>query len=177
MASLIVFYLLALSAVAFAFGIVFFRKPIYNLLSFLGLSLCVGAHLVLIHCAFWGLFYVLVYAGAILVLFLFVLMLTPYTEKRVDLFGISSPNHYSPAYTVGLIALSAGFFGTLVWVILKSRLLPRNINLLDVQRPAVSTAAVITSIMREYPLALWMSGFLILTAVLGLAVFSRKDTA
>ncbi len=69
------FYLTAVGAVATAAGVVAFRSPIASVLSLLGSFLCLAIVYLLAGFQLMAMIQLLVYAGAIMVLFLFVIML------------------------------------------------------------------------------------------------------
>ena len=69
------FYLLALGAVGFGVGVVTARMPLFSVLSLLGSFFCVSGIYLLAGFQFLAATQLLVYAGAIMVLFLFVIML------------------------------------------------------------------------------------------------------
>ena len=69
------FYVLAALSIAFALGVVRARMPLYSVLSLLGAFFCLAAIYLLLGFPFLAATQLLVYAGAIMVLFLFVVML------------------------------------------------------------------------------------------------------
>ncbi len=71
----ILFYLLAALALAFAAGVVTAKMPLYSVLSLLGVFVCLAGIYLLAGFQFLAATQLLVYAGAIMVLFLFVIML------------------------------------------------------------------------------------------------------
>ena len=71
----VLFYVLAVGAVASAVGVITARMPIYSVLSWLGTFFCVAGVYLLSGYQFFAATQLLVYAGAIMVLFLFVIML------------------------------------------------------------------------------------------------------
>jgi NADH-quinone oxidoreductase subunit J len=71
----LLFYVLALGAVAFGTGVVAARMPLFSILSLLGSFFCLAGIYLLAGFQFLALTQLLVYAGAIMVLFLFVIML------------------------------------------------------------------------------------------------------
>jgi NADH-quinone oxidoreductase subunit J len=73
--SAMVFYCLAAVAVAGAVGVIAFRSPVHAALSLLGSFLAVAGVFVLLHAEFLAAVQILVYAGGVMVLFLFVIML------------------------------------------------------------------------------------------------------
>ena len=71
----LLFYLLALGALAFGAGVVAARSPLFSVLALLGVFGCLAVIYLLAGFQFLAVTQVLVYAGAIMVLFLFVIML------------------------------------------------------------------------------------------------------
>lgn len=69
------FYPMALGALACAIGVVSAKNPIWSVLSLLGSFFCLAAIYLLAGFQFMAAAQILVYAGAIMVLFLFVIML------------------------------------------------------------------------------------------------------
>ena len=71
----ILFAMFAGTAVGCALGVVFNRNPVHCALLLVGVLLSISALFVLLHAPFIAALQVIVYAGAIMVLFLFVVML------------------------------------------------------------------------------------------------------
>ena len=93
----VVFYVLAACAVAGAIGVISFRNPVHAALSLLRTFLAVAGLFVLVHAEFLAAVQILVYAGGVMVLFLFVIMLV-----RVR----TIPNE--PQYVRGLVPAAVG---------------------------------------------------------------------
>ena len=86
----ILFYVLAGLTVAGGIGVISFKNPVHSALSLLGTFLMVAALFVLQHAEFLAAVQVLVYAGGILVLFLFVIMLV--NIRRMQLQQSNQPS-------------------------------------------------------------------------------------
>jgi NADH-quinone oxidoreductase subunit J len=71
----IVFYILAAVTVATALAVVFLKNPMYSVLSLVVCFFSIAGHYVLLDAQFLAVTHIIVYAGAIMVLFLFVVML------------------------------------------------------------------------------------------------------
>lgn len=71
----VVFFTMAALAVACALLVLFFRNPVYSALSLVGTLFSVAGLFVLLDAHFLAAVQIIVYAGAIMVLFLFVIML------------------------------------------------------------------------------------------------------
>ena len=73
--TLYVFYFLSFLAVFSALLVVFSRNPVYSVLYLVITFFCVGGHYLLLSADFLFAVHIIVYAGAIMVLFLYVIML------------------------------------------------------------------------------------------------------
>lgn len=73
--TLYVFYFLSFLAVLSALMVVFSRNPIFSVLYLVITFFCVGGHYLILSAEFLFAVHVIVYAGAIMVLFLYVIML------------------------------------------------------------------------------------------------------
>lgn len=71
----IIFFIVAFIALASAFFFVFSRNPMYALLSLIVTMFSIAGLYVLLNAQFLGIVQVIVYAGAIMVLFLYILMM------------------------------------------------------------------------------------------------------
>lgn len=72
------FYLIAVAAVASALGVILFRNAVYSMLSLIVNLLCLALFFLLLDAIFLATVQMLIYAGAVMVLFLFVVtMLAP----------------------------------------------------------------------------------------------------
>jgi NADH-quinone oxidoreductase subunit J len=69
------FYFLAFLAVFTALMVVFSKNPVYSVLCLIITFFCIAGHYVLLNAQFLAAVHVIVYAGAIMVLFLYVIML------------------------------------------------------------------------------------------------------
>lgn len=98
------FYLMALLSVASALGVVLAKNPIQCVLSLLGCFFCLATIYLLAGFQFIAAAQILVYGGAIMVLFLFVIMLLnlgdPGTADKIDARMFSRPN----VLLVGLVS-------------------------------------------------------------------------
>lgn len=73
--TLYVFYFLSFLAVLSALMVVFSKNPIYSVLYLVITFFCVGGHYLILSAEFLFAVHIIVYAGAIMVLFLYVIML------------------------------------------------------------------------------------------------------
>lgn len=73
--SLYVFYFLSFLALMSALMVVFSKNPIYSVLYLVITFICIACHYILLNAQFLFAVHIIVYAGAIMVLFLYVIML------------------------------------------------------------------------------------------------------
>ena len=157
----LVFYLCAAVAVAAALVVVFQRRAIYSALA---LIVCLFSMAVLFYqlgAYFIAAIQVIVYAGAIMVLFLFVVMLI---DPESEVFALSRARNLS------LVALPlAALFGLLVL---------RGISGLDLSDTDALSKGEVSVIARElfseYLLPFEVTSILILVAVLGAMVLAKR---
>jgi NADH-quinone oxidoreductase subunit J len=103
----VVFYIFAAFAVASAAMCVLQRSPVSALIWLVQAMLALGAIFVLLQAQFIGVIQILVYAGAIMVLFLFIIMLLSLARVRTT--DIRGPAGIAAALVVGgLIAAELG---------------------------------------------------------------------
>jgi uncharacterized MnhB-related membrane protein len=79
----VLFYLFALGAIAGCSGVVLSRNPINSAVSLVAAFFFLAGNYVLLHANFMAIVQILVYAGAIMVLFLFVLMLLNQRDEEL----------------------------------------------------------------------------------------------
>ena len=100
----IFFYLFATLAVIASVGVVAFRNPLYSAISLIADFFCFAGLYVLLSAHFMAVVQVLVYGGAIMVLFVFIIMLLNLRDEELEESGFRF--HHALALAVGL-----GFFG------------------------------------------------------------------
>ena len=93
----IIFLVLAGLAIFSALAVIFAKSPVYSVLALIVTFFSVAGHFVLLNAQFLAIVNIIVYAGAIMVLFLFVIML-------LNLNKDSEPNKPMLLKVIGLIA-------------------------------------------------------------------------
>ena len=88
-----------------ALGVILARKPVYSALSFLLTLLFLAAHYLQLNADFIAVMQILVYAGAILVMFMFVIVLFQDAHAQLA--------HFAPKCSKPLLFISAAAFVTL----------------------------------------------------------------
>ena len=74
------FYFLSFLAIMFGLLVVFSRNPVHSVLYLVLTFFCIAGHYILLNAQFLAIVHIVVYAGAIMVLFLFVIMLMNLNE-------------------------------------------------------------------------------------------------
>jgi NADH-quinone oxidoreductase subunit J len=168
--TLILFYVLAVAAVATAAGLLLSRNSVYAAL-FLVLNFAtVAVFYLLLGAPFIALVQVTVYAGAIMVLFLFVIML-------VNIERSSKERRFNRMWPVGLAAACA-LLALFVSAIVKGKALfpDRGMPLPE----ASNTQQIATLLygeagrMGQYTFAFEIASLLLLVAILGAVIMTKK---
>ncbi len=110
-------YLLYIIVILLGILVIISKNPIVSVLFLIGLFLCISAYLILMGLNFIGLSYLLVYVGAVSILFIFILMLI---NVRISDLLIDSFNSIPLAVLIGI------FFNYLVNNILPYMVITNN---------------------------------------------------
>jgi NADH-quinone oxidoreductase subunit J len=165
--SLFLFWVFAALMLAFGIGIVFARNPVSSamclVLSFLGLA----SLFFLLDAYFIGIIQILVYAGAVMVLFLFIIMLLDLKAERARKFNV-------PAVAGGGAVL-VGFLAILRQVLASD---PEFFGTTKPQITGTMTTdvnAVGATLFTHFNLPFQIIGVLLLVATIGVIVLSKKE--
>ena len=164
------FYLFGLIAVASAVLFVTRKSPVAAAMWLVNVMFCLAALYVLLDAQFIGAIQVLVYAGAIMVVFLFVVMLLNlgHGDAIADIRGNAGR---LAAGLVGLALLAE------VMVLARTRF-PAQVKLKAAELATDGTAGVIGPIaaplFNQYLLAFELTSMLLLTAIVGAVVIGKK---
>lgn len=162
----ILFYTLSFFLILFALGVILSRSPVYCVLSLVGAMALMAGLFILLKAFLVATILVLVYAGAILVLFLFVVMLIDFKKMTLGWEGLK----FSPVFAVILA----------VAVFYQSFRIIRSIPLQQIPLPQTvhGTAEPIGQILfHQYVLPFELTSFLLLAAVVSVVVLAKKDSA
>lgn len=169
------FCIFATVALIAATRVVTHRRPIFSALYFVLVVLAVAALLVLQEAEFLAVALVIVYAGAIVVTYLFVIMLAQQSESPVYDRQAREP---LLAVLIGflLMAAVAGQAGTLPDTVEQGSVLATGSGQGGQASPIAegNTAAVGTAVMTKYVVVLEISGVLLLIAMIGAIALSKK---
>ena len=156
------FYVFSFGVIVFALGVVSARSAVYGVLSLVGAMCMMAGLFTLLQAFFVATVLVLVYAGAILVLFLFVVMLIDFRKLTQD-----RPSFKLTPVFAGILSLL--LFSQFYKVI-------RTIDL--PQTPAIQGTAqnIGTLLFYKHVLPFELTSFLILAAVVSVVVLAKRDT-
>ena len=174
---MIPFYLFGVVAVVTSLLVIAQRNPIYSVLLLIASFGALSGLYVMLDAPFVAVIQIVVYAGAIMVLFLFVVMLlnAPHEDTEEDLERRETGGNQGPASAEGLrtfgAMLAIAFLVELVWALTR-RPEPGGLN--DV--PAVSSVAAIgRALFTDYAFAFEVTSILILVAMVGAVVLARRE--
>jgi NADH-quinone oxidoreductase subunit J len=158
----ILFWLFSAGMLIGAFSVILNRNPVASALCLVLTMIFLAALFITLHAFFLAAVQVLVYAGAVMVLFLFIIMLLDLkAEERKQLRWFSS--------LIGLIM--AGFLGGLLIRSLGSFNLPSS----GLPAGGDDVKEVGLLLFQKYLLPFELTGVLLLVATIGVVLLSRKE--
>ena len=166
---LIIFYIFAALSILGGLGVLFLRNPIHCALSLVGTFFCLGSIYVMLNAEFVAVIQVLVYAGAIMVLFLFVLMLL--SSKNLD----QNANKW-PIGKMLAGLLSFGIFVKIASLFTMGdlQLGPKGDYPIEVVEEVGSISLIGRLLFTDYILSFEIIAILLLVAVIGAVVIAKR---
>lgn len=162
---LALFWIFALFTLIFAIGVVFLRNPVSSAMSLVMCFVGLAALYVTLDAFFIGVVQILVYAGAVMVLFLFIIMLLDLRTERSRTVRLSS--------WVGGGLVVGGFVAALVQVVVGLPAL--HVTKPELARPVNDVTEIGFTLFRNYNLPFQIIAVLLLVATIGAVVLSRKE--
>ena len=161
----LLFWLFSLLTLGFACAVVFNRNPVASALSLVVSFVGLAALFIMLDAYFLGIIQVLVYAGAVMVLFLFIIMLLDLkAEERRKL---------NTGVTIGGAVVAAAFVAQLWSIIQDLPFANRNFPVMHDQLDDVRNVG--TTLFSSYNLPFQVVGVLLLVATIGVVVLSKKE--
>ncbi|MFO7313714.1 NADH-quinone oxidoreductase subunit J [Rhodothermus marinus] len=163
----LLFFLLAVTAIAAALGMLIARNPVSSVLWLVLNLFCIAGLYLTLQASFLGVIQVLIYAGAIMVLFLFVIMLLnlealPY-PRQIDWGKVL-------AFVVTMIVLAQ-----LVYVVaLGLDVLPTFVATSEQAAVTGSAQALGRELLTRYIMPLQVIGILLLAATIGAVMLAKR---
>lgn len=163
----IVFYLFAALAIIAALGVITLRNPVYSALSLAVVFVSLAALYVLLSAPFIAAAQVMIYAGAILILFVFVIMmLSPDSDQ-----GAGALKFQRPLAIVFGLVLAIELVVALATAVLaptQGQFTPERIAQIG------SVQAVGASLFTDFMLPFEITSLLLLVAIVGVIVLAKK---
>ena len=165
------FYAFATVTVIGALLVVLQKNPVYSVLSLIAAFFGLAGLYVLLEAPFVAVVQIIIYAGAIMVLFLFVVMLLNVPREDAAEWDRSHPLYRPMAVRVGAV-LALALALELGWAL--SRTAGLSVGVGD-ERPAVSSVAELGKVLfTDYMFAFEVTSILIIASMVGAVVLARK---
>ena len=162
----VIFLLAAILAIAGGIGVIAFREPIYSVLSLVATMLALAVLYLLLNAQFLFIVQVIVYAGAVMVLFLFVIaLLGPSREEWASRLPLQAP-----VGALGILAL----IGIIIALLYRSSYLkPTTSAIAQFNLGTIQTVGIQLFTTYLYPFEL--TSFLLLVAAVGAIYLSGRE--
>ncbi len=163
----VLFIIFAAAAVGSALNLIAQRNPMYSALSLIGTLASLSALYVTLHAQFVAAMQIIVYAGAIMVLFVFVIMLLNLQEDQPRIEKQQWLRYLAVPFAAALMAEALYVFRNV-----KDIRLPAGS---DSDRAVGATWSIGTSLFTDYLLPFEVTSVLILMAIVGAIVLARRE--
>ena len=161
----ILFWFLALLALGSAVKVITSRNPVHSVLALIVTFFAISGHYILMNAQFLAIVNIIVYAGAIMVLFLFVVML-------MNLNAATEPKKNKLVQFAGL--LSGGcLFLVIVAALVKSQAVNSTVQLNSGDAGLIKNLG--KALFNDYVLPFEISSVLFLSAMIGAVVIGKKE--
>ncbi len=172
---ILLFYLFAAVAVGASLVVVGQKNPMYSVLSLIVSFAALAALYVTLDAPFAAVIQIIIYAGAIMVLFLFVVMLLNAGREDDKTRGVGEGKVSGPGWAgVGLAAVLAG---ELVWAVAATSGRAAHAGIVRDERATSSLSSVRAigiAIFTDYSFAFEVTSILILVAMVGAVVLAKR---
>ena len=162
--SQLLFYSLSILTILSALIVVFSKNPMYSVLSLIVCFFTIAGHYIVLNAQFLAITHIIVYAGAIMVLFLFVVML-------LNLNAETEP-HKSPKLKLAAVISGGMLFLTLIAAL-------KTVTPGEFTPPPASLNGMVTHVgqrlFADYLLPFEISSILFLSAMVGAVVLAKKE--
>lgn len=164
MVGTVLFFTFAGLAIAAAISMVYHKNPLYSAISLVGVFISLSCIYITLAAPFIAAVQILIYAGAIMVLVVFVIML-------LNLDDDSGPNRLKYLYTLGgglgVVLLAQTFF--IFYAVMRAPNVPSDQTL-----SAGKTLTIGQAMYTEYLLPVEIVGILLLMAIIGSVMLARR---
>lgn len=162
----LVFYIFAALAVIAALGVITLRNPVYSAMCLAVVFISLAAMYVLLSAPFIAIAQVMVYAGAILILFVFVIMmLSPESKLQT---GLKWQRPLAVVFGLALVIELVVVLASAVTAPAQGKFTPEYIDQIG------SVQAVGASLFTDFLLPFEITSLLLLVAIVGVIVLAKK---
>lgn len=165
------FYIFGAVAVIASLLVIAQRNPIYSVLLLIASFGALSGLYILLDAPFVAVTQIIVYAGAIMVLFLFVVMLLNASHEDTELDVRVHPMLRPAAMRLGAV-LAVALVVELMWALTRI-----NVSASFPSAPVISVATIGRRLFTDYAFPFEVTSILILVAMVGAVVMARQDTA
>lgn len=159
----ILFWFLTVMAISCALGVILSRNPVNSVLFLIATFFAVSGHYLLMNAQFLGIVNIIVYAGAIMVLFLFVIML-------MNLNADTEPQKNRLVQLAGVIS------GGVLFLVILAALKEGNPNMVDTSATDIGLIKNLgKTLFTQFVLPFEISSVLFLSAMIGAVVLGKKE--
>ena len=162
----ILFLLSSIIAVALAVLMVIQKNPIYSALYLIGVFFPLAFIFLLLWAPFVAIMQILVYAGAIMVLFVFVIMMINLEQHELE---VEKPGSFKFAAAISSVL----FIGIAIFTIIKA-VVPLSKHPVDIPESFGSITSIGHLIFEKYLIQFELISILILVAMIGAVVLAKK---
>jgi NADH-quinone oxidoreductase subunit J len=164
-ASLVIFFVLAAVAVLGAVSLILQRHPIHSALSLIVVMVALAGLYLLLGAEFVAAVQIIVYGGAIMVLFVFVIMLLNAGEEE--------RTNFSKLATYAGVPLAVATAGLIAAAIVRSS--SGSLSTVGANGTLTSTRRLSMLLFRDFVYPFELTSFLILVAILGAIVLAQRE--
>lgn len=159
------FGILSFLAIMFALMVVFTRNPVNSVLYLVLTFFCIAGHYLLLNAQFLAIVHIVVYAGAIMVLFLFIIML-------MNLDADTEPQkHIGTRFIAGIVG------GVLLFVMVGALRGAEQIQLTQIGSSQIGMVKNLGKVLfSEFLFPFEIASILLLAALVGAIMIGKRDT-
>lgn len=159
----ILFWFLSALAVCFALGVILSRNPVNSVMFLILTFFCISGHYLLMNAQFLAIVNIIVYAGAIMVLFLFIIMLMNLNADVEPQKGI-------------LVQLAGVISGGTLFLVILAAIKTAKPDVVDKTATDIGLIEPLGKVLfTKYVLPFEISSVLFLSAMMGAIVIPKKD--
>ncbi|MGB6066676.1 MAG: NADH-quinone oxidoreductase subunit J [Desulfomonilaceae bacterium] len=161
----LIFYILSAITVASAFFVVFLRRPMHNVLFMILTMIGLAGLFIMLQAEFVAMVQLIVYAGAVMVLFLFVIMLLNLDQVRLPI---------DPRALRSWIGVALAVAVPVLLVPILKAFVPSGKAAVEKAVQMSNTQIIAKALFTTYLLPFEIASILLLAAIIGTVILARK---